>query len=208
MKLNLKAISDVISAIGEYLFSSKKIKNKFNKINNVESLQLFIQERSAFVTQTTLYGYLKTRMGLKFTIMFSDEIFLQSVNKSKWNIYGEAVADMTFFSVSFLYNEKQIKNIDVLNLYYEILNKEKLNGMPVEIMDKCKLNFKTKLKNFQIKDYINQEEPFKNSCLSLYKWAPIAEELKTLDKEIVLNSMKNKWNLVLRDFKSSLTNFT
>ena len=125
--MNLKAISDVISAIGEYLFSSKKIKNKFNKINNVESLQLFIQERSAFVTQTTLYGYLKTRMGLKFTIMFSDEIFLQSVNKSKWNIYGEAVADMTFFSVSFLYNEKQIKNIDVLNFYYEILNKEKLN---------------------------------------------------------------------------------
>ena len=55
---------------------------------------------------------------------------------------------------------------------------------------KCKKNFKTKLKNYQIKDYINQEEPFKNSCLSLYKWAPIAEELKVLDKEIVLNSMK------------------
>ena len=45
-------------------------------------------------------------MGLKFTMMFSDEIFLTISKKSKWNIFGEAVADMTFYSLSFLYNEK------------------------------------------------------------------------------------------------------
>ena len=31
--------------------------------------------------------------------------------------------------------------------------------------------------------------PFNPSALSLYKWAPIAEELKVLDRKIVLNSM-------------------
>ena len=43
------------------------------------------------------------------------------------------------------------------------------------------------------------------SGLALYKWSPIADNLKTLDKEIVLNSIKFKWNLVKSDFEK-LTN--
>jgi hypothetical protein len=35
----------------------------------------------------------------------------------------------------------------------------------------------------------------------LYKWAPIAEELKTLDRKIVLNSMILKWDIVKQEFK-------
>jgi len=45
------------------------------------------------------------------------------------------------------------------------------------------------------------EEPFKDSGLALYNWSPIADDLKKLDKEIVLNSIKLKWNLVQNDFK-------
>ena len=46
------------------------------------------------------------------------------------------------------------------------------------------------------------ENPFKESCKALYHWSPIADELKTLDKKIVLNSMKLKWNLVIEEFKN------
>ena len=48
--------------------------------------------------------------------------------------------------------------------------------------------------------------PFNPSALSLYKWAPIADELKVLDKEIVLNSIKLKWNLVENEFKDLTKN--
>ena len=34
-----------------------------------------------------------------------------------------------------------------------------------------------------------------------YKWAPIADELKTLDRKIVLNSMILKWDVVKQEFK-------
>ena len=40
----------------------------------------------------------------------------------------------------------------------------------------------------------------------IYKWAPIAEELKTLDRKIVLNSMILKWDNVEKEFKE-LINF-
>ena len=36
--------------------------------------------------------------------------------------------------------------------------------------------------------------PFNESALALYEWAPISEELKILDKKIVLNSMILKWD--------------
>ncbi len=43
--------------------------------------------------------------------------------------------------------------------------------------------------------------PFNPSALSLYKWAPIAEDLKELDRKIVLNSVILKWDVVKKEFK-------
>ena len=200
MKLNLKAISEVLSAVRDYLFPYEKISKKFLKINNEIDLTNFVKEKSAFVTQSTLYGYLKTRMGLKQNMMFTDDVFIESVNKAKWNIFSEAVTDLTLFTVSYL-NKKY--NIDTLNpdkIYQTILENEKINGLPNEMCEKYKSKFKEKLNNFKIKEYCS-DKPFSNSCNALFHWAPIAEELKKLDKEIVINSIKNKWMLVVADFE-------
>ena len=105
MKLNLENIIDIIKSTREYLFPYKKIVSKFSKINSEKDLRNFIQERSAHVTQTTLYGYLKTRMGHKFTIMVEDEIFSKSINIAKWNIYMVALADCTFFVFSMVFHK-------------------------------------------------------------------------------------------------------
>ena len=48
--------------------------------------------------------------------------------------------------------------------------------------------------------------PFNDSALALYEWSPIADELKVLDKKIVLNSMILKWDNVKTEFKD-LINF-
>ena len=50
------------------------------------------------------------------------------------------------------------------------------------------------------------QNPFKKSGSALYKWAPIADDLKVLDKEIVLNSIMLKWNLVENNFKDLTKN--
>ena len=50
-------------------------------------------------------------------------------------------------------------------------------------------------------------EPFNYSSNSLYHWAPIADELKKLDKKIVLNSMLLKWNNIQIDFKKLTSKF-
>ena len=201
--MNIKSLKEVISAIAEYLFSYTKLQKKFSQIKNLGELEIFVKERSAYVTQTTLYGYLKTRMGLKYTLMFSDDIFLRSVEKSKWNIFAEAVGDLTLYALNDLYNKNKLNQISPKSFYSNILDKEKNNGMPIDIIEKAKLSFEKRVDN---KDF-NIEEPFYNSGIALYNWSPIADDLKILDKEIVINSVKNKWKHVIDDFIRLTKNF-
>ena len=105
------------------------------KITNIEDLQSFIQKKSAWVSQVTLYNYLKTRMGTKWVLHFDDEKFLKSINKAKWNIYSIALQDLTFYSLSYLnvfYNYKETDKAK--DIYEKILNNESQNGMPEEVI--------------------------------------------------------------------------
>tara|TARA_B110000967_G_scaffold208192_1_gene259573 strand:- start:1122 stop:1748 length:627 start_codon:yes stop_codon:yes gene_type:complete len=206
LKLNLKPIFEVISVLKEYLIPHKKIKSKFQNLENLDDIKIFIQERSALVSQTTLYGYLKTRMGLKYTLMFTDKIFLESVDKAKWNIYISALSDCTLFAYSYLISNKKIDLASAKETYFEILEKERVNGLPENLIVDSKNIFEQRLKEVDWYTY-SEENPFKLSGLALYKWSPIADELKELDKEIVLNSIKNKWNLVVEEFKKRTINF-
>ena len=115
--------------MGEYLFPVEKVTSYFKSIKSKSDLQKFIQQRSAHVTQTTLYGYLKTRIGVKYTAMVEDEIFSKSINIAKWNIYMVAIADCTFYVFSYLISEKNLKENDCKEIYLDIIEKEKANGL-------------------------------------------------------------------------------
>ncbi len=205
MKLNLENIVNTFKAMGEYLFPIKKITGKFKSIRSKEDLKDFIQARSAHVTQTTLYGYLKTRMGHKFTLMVEDEIFSKSINLAKWNIYMVALADCAFYVFSYLITEKNLKENDCKDIYLNIIENEKKNGLSDEIYEKSKSAFLKRLEIVDFKKYY-LENAFRESGLALYNWSPIADELKVLDKEIVLNSIKLKWNVVENEFKDLTKN--
>ena len=191
--------------MGEYLFPVEKVTSYFKSIKSKDDLQKFIQQISAHVTQTTLYGYLKTRIGVKYTAMVDDEVFSKSINIAKWNIYMIAIADCAFYTFSYLINEKNLKENDCKEIYLDIIEKEKANGLSDEVYLKAKREFLNRYEKIDFHKYY-LDNPFKESCMALYNWAPIADELKILDKEIVLNSMRLKWNLKIDEFKKLTKN--
>ena len=207
MKLNLENIINILKDVKNYVFPIKKITNKFRNINSKEDLKNFIQERSAHVTQTTLYGYIKTRIGSRYAMMFEDEVFLKSINLAKWNIYMAALTDCTFYVFSYLIDKKNLQQNDALEIFLNIIEHEKSNGLENKLFENTEIEFNQRLKEVDWKTY-HQNNPFKNSGLSLLKWSPIAENLKVFDKEIVLNSIKLKWNLVENDFKDLTKNLS
>ena len=191
--------------MGEYFFPMRKITSKFSSINSIDDLERFIQERAAHVTQTTLYGYLKTRIGTRYVSMIQDEKFAESTNIAKWNIYVSAILDLTFYTFSYLIDQKNLKENDAKKIFEKIINNEFKNGLSKQIGQNILEEFEKKFKIINWNKY-HFEKPFEDSGLALYKWAPIADELKVLDKEIVLNSIKLKWNLVENDFKKFTKN--
>jgi len=208
--LNLQTLINTIKRgvgdIKDYLFTLRKITNKFKTIESSDQLKSFIQERSAYVTQTTLYGYLKTRMGTRFLSMFEDKVYSNSINIAKWNIYVIAIADCTLYVYSYLADKKGLKEINAEKIFLEILENEKSNGLDHKLYNEAKLDFEQRLREVNWNNYYS-ENPFIKSGQALYRWSPIADELKILDKEIVLNSIMLKWNLVKNEFIELTTKF-
>ena len=187
-----------------YLFSLFKAFIPKTKISNLDELEDFIQSKSAWVTQVTLYGYLKTRMGTRYVLHFENDEFMASVNLAKWNMYAVALQDLTFYTFSYLKKNFNYQDIDKADeIFLKILDDETTNKMPLDIIDEAKKNFNDRLQNINWETYYN-DLPFNPSALSLYKWAPIADELKSLDRKIVLNSVILKWDIVKKEFNERI----
>ena len=197
-KLKLKDLK--LEYLKEYFLPILNYFKKKKKIENYFDLKDFIQRKSAWVSQVTLYGYLKTRMGAKYVLMFEDEIFLGSINKAKWNIYSVALQDLIFYTISLLKNERDKHDIEKSKeIFYQILDDEIKNEIPKEVYDRAKKQFEERYQSINWTNHY-KSLPFNTSALALYEWSPIADELKTLDRKIVLNSMILKWDNVKKEF--------
>ena len=187
-----------------YLFGLFKAFIPKKKLSTLDDLENFIQTKSAWVSQVTLYGYLKTRMGTRYVLHFENDEFMKSVNLAKWNIYAVALQDLTFVTFSYLKANLNYQDVEkAKEIFLKILDDETTNNMPQDIIEDAKKKFNERIQNMNW-DYYFNDLPFNPSALSLFKWAPIAEELKTLDRKIVLNSVILKWDIVKKEFKERI----
>ena len=187
-----------------YFFSLFKAFIPKSKIKNLNELEEFIQTKSAWVSQVTLYSYLKTRMGTRYVLHFDNDVFMKSVNEAKWNIYAVSLQDLTFYTFSYLKTNLNFKDLNKSKeIFHNILYDESTNNMPLAIIDKTKKKFEERFQVINWNEYWNNI-PFNQSALSLYEWAPIAEELKTLDRKIVLNSVILKWDIIKKEFQERI----
>ena len=130
-----------------YLFALFKAFIPKKKIKSLDDLEEFIQSKSAWVTQVTLYGYLKTRMGTRYVLHFENDEFMSSVNLAKWNIYSVALQDLTFYTFSYLKNNFNYEDVEKSKeIFIKILDDEISNKMPLNIIDSAKI--------ILVKDYI------------------------------------------------------
>ena len=187
-----------------YLFALFKAFIPKKKLRNLYDLEEFIQTKSAWVAQVTLYSYLKTRMGTRYVLHFENDEFMKSVNLAKWNIYAVSLQDLTFYVFSYLKINFQFQDLEkAKEIFNNILDDEILNKMPQDIIEETKNTFAERLNKINWDNQIN-DYPFNQSALSLFKWAPIADELKNLDRKIVLNSMILKWDIIKKEFSERI----
>ena len=183
----------------------KGIIQKNQKINNNDQLINFIEERSAWITQVTLLGYLKTRMGTQYVRAFENKELMRSINYAKEKIYLSSIQDLILYSISYMKsNNLTDLSEQVTILHSKVIYESKNLPLSQNELFKDIEKFEKRLLTV---NWINfyKNNPFDESCKALFKWAPIADELKQYDEEIVLNSMALKWNNVVSDFKKLIS---
>ena len=195
-------IKQVIGVFKDFLINPvKKLFLGEKKITNFDDLRNFISNKSAFVSQFTLYGYLRTRMGgINFYKSLNDVPFGTSVNIARWNIFLVSVQDLLLFTFSYIYNKQDRNIITYANSFFKkILEEQQPFGLEIELKNKSIKEFDERIKKVNW-HMCYKQKPFEKSCEALFTWAPIADQLKDLDREIVINSMDVQWQNIMIDF--------
>ena len=76
-------------------------------IADLAALQHFLDTRASLVAQTTLYGYLRTRSGTRYPVLFENDAFVVSINHAKWQMWLACLSDLSVFAGGLLARRSQ-----------------------------------------------------------------------------------------------------
>ncbi len=176
-----------------------------SELEGTEKLIEFIHSRAAYVAQTSLYGYLKTRMGRQYVDIFKDEFFAPSLNKAKWELYFACVSDLTVYAISNIVTNSNLADEEISDkakfIFDECVARTLDDNCPPVIMTQAKNSFTNRS---QITIWANAaigENAFSLSPEALASSSPVTEEFQELDREIVLNSVRFRWNNIREEFQ-------
>jgi hypothetical protein len=138
--------------------------------------------------------------GINFYKSLNDVPFGTSVNIARWNIYLVSVQDLLLFTFSYIYNKQDRSIITHADSFFKKILEDQLPfGLEIELKNKSIQEFDERVKKVNW-HMAYKQRPFEKSCEALFSWSPIADQLKDLDKEIVVNSMDVQWQNIMVDF--------
>jgi len=178
------------------------------RIGDPESLRYFLQSRSSMVAQSSLYGYLRTRAGTRFPELFAHEVFSKSIEEAKWNIWLACLSDLSVYAGGLLRRRTQSGGAEVGRLIADAVEGVLAEtGIPRGAgADFAELagQLRARLAGCDWATVEDNDRSFIESPSALVRWAPVLEDLKRLDEEIVRNSVRFRWQEVRRDLRDGL----
>jgi hypothetical protein len=197
--------------IGDYVGSFLRALTYWRRnppVTTPAGLVQFVDTRSKFVAQTTLYGYLKTRAGTRYVSLFEDDTFVASINISKWEIYFACLSDLTVHAVAAAAAGGEASRDDLAVLarwcFEQATRETKPEEMRPDATTLARDAFDQRLAGVVWRGAESGETAFDRSPQALVEWAPVAPELKEYDAEIVANSLRFKWQNVRLELAKSL----
>jgi hypothetical protein len=171
-------------------------------------LAAFLNTRASFVAQTSLYGYLRTRAGMRYPELFDDDPFVASINIAKWHMWLACLSDLAVYAGGLLLREGAATPAQVgallPSLVGRILDE---TGVPGDAGPEFAEHARQVRARLALVDWgavDDGEQAFSASPDALIRWAPVLDELKQLDEAIVRNSVRFRWQEVRRDLRACL----
>jgi len=173
-------------------------------IDTLEALASFLDKRASFVAQSSLYGYLRTRAGMRYPELFHDDPFVASINIAKWHLWLDCLSDVAVHAGARLAQHAPRELTRVARTMVAVVDGVLAQaGTPAEAGGDFAAHAARVRSRVARTDWLaiaGDEAAFSDSPASLVRWAPVKDELKQLDEEIVRNSVRFRWQEVRRDF--------
>ncbi len=193
-------------SVGHY-FGLGKNKTKA-RIEDADALAQFINTRASHVSQTSLYGYLRTRAGTRFPELFKNPDILISINIAKWHIWLACVSDLCIFIGQTMFQSGRVGPTEIESLMTTILDRIlQQTEIPAEAGEDFESAIEKERERIGSCDWSldrDDDTIFSQSPSALYYWSPIADELKERDEIIVRNSVRFRWIEIRRSVRQQL----
>lgn len=181
---------------------------KMPEIGTISDLSDFIDQNSAFVSQVTLYTYVKARAGTSFPKLFENADFLTSLTISRWHIFSASVCDLSLFAAAQFrlsdHADKAICTAMATELGSHVLTKVEQDDVDPKVFSAMINTLKARAKKADYDSHAKGDGFFSVSSDAFMKWAPMVDEFKELDEEIMRNSMHLRWIGIRRELASRL----
>jgi hypothetical protein len=176
-------------------------------IDSIAKLQDFLGTRSAYVAQKTLYGYVKARMGTRYPAMFENADVIASLNIAKLHVFAACLSDLTIYAVASALRDRPVGNDERLELArqcYRSALHEIAAAAPAQVTQGATDEFERRLADIDWRKGALLPDNFTASPHALFRWAPIADNLKNFDAEIIENSITFAWRDIREQFRKRI----
>jgi len=168
----------------------------------------FAHGNASYIAQKKLYDYVKTRMGTNYVRMFEDDVFIASLKISRMHVFAACLSDLTLYATAYLTKDENMTRQERRDIAVEVYERgiaENLQHAPDAIWGRnaCAA-FAMRADVADWGGVALSWENFTQSPEALFKYAPIADELRDADREIVENSIKFAWRDVREEFRRRL----
>jgi hypothetical protein len=182
-------------------------RRRLQPIRDPRALRDFLQSRASYVAQMTLYGYLRTRSGVRFPELFNNDEFVASVNIAKWHVWLACLSDLAVYLGGMLQRSGQLET-EVGRVMQQVVAEILAEaGVPADAGPEYAAHADRVRSRIALCHWAAQADgdaPFVESPGALVYWAPIVDELKALDEEVVRNSVRFRWNEIRAQARRAL----
>ena len=195
-----------VSVLAEYLGAGGAGRKR--TIADISALQHFLDTRASHVAQTTLYGYLRTRAGTRFPVLFENDAFVVSINHAKWQMWLACLSDLSVFAGALLALRSRAgpaaAGAAVRRAVVTILESTGTPDDSGPLFAEGAETVRDRLSRCDWHALADDEREFTASPEALVRHAPIIPELMALDEEIVRNSVRFRWQEIRRELRATL----
>ncbi len=199
--------ADLLRTLADYVGLGRS-RRRLEPITDHTKLGQFLQTRASFVAQTSLYGYLRTRAGMRYPELFDDDPFVDGINIAKWHVWLACLSDIAVYAGGLLKRNSGASTAEVGELMQRLVARIlDETGSPAEAGAEFPADAQRVRERLAGCDWAAVEDDewaFSESPVALVKWAPVIDELKQLDEDIVKNSIRFRWQETRRDLRQCL----